>query len=228
MPHEIIDSIAAAEEKWEQQHPPGQGVAEGTAGASAEATAAAEVAPPSISAAQEAARKAAEKLARRDWETPPDRFNAWHNEFDFTLDLAANARNRKVDRWCGPDSPLGVYDGLDPNFWVGGERIWNNPPGFDWAWTRHIWQLMGRPTDCRPALVVQLRPANQTDQEEWRDLVERWRSGTDGEGPLQLMAADLSFHVRFLCGRVKHIPPPGIKASSPQSGHCLLIWRSLV
>lgn len=55
-----------------------------------------------------------------DWETPPDLFAELDREFHFTLDVAANARNHKCDRWFGE-----VEDGLSFN-WCG--VVWLNPP----------------------------------------------------------------------------------------------------
>lgn len=46
------------------------------------------------------ARRAA--VTRDDWETPPDLFERLNAEFEFTLDAAANAENRKCVRyWDG-------------------------------------------------------------------------------------------------------------------------------
>jgi phage N-6-adenine-methyltransferase len=61
-----------------------------------------------------------------DWETPADLFGALHEEFGFTLDLAANTNNAKVPRWVGPGSPIAenLLAWEIPN----GERCWMNPP----------------------------------------------------------------------------------------------------
>lgn len=196
---------------------------EHAAAADAEAVASA-----ALKAAKEAkkAAKELEKKARERWATPWDRFQAWNTEFGFTLDACADETNHKLPKWLGPNSPLGFLDGLAPNVPLGGERIWCNAPGFDWEWVKWAWQRMApdRPAHEKPALIVQIRPANQTDQPIWTELVEQYR---DWNGYQMLQPLGLDFRVRFLSPRVEHVPPEGIKASSPTSGHCLLIWSNL-
>lgn len=178
-------------------------------------------------AAEKASKKAQkdlEKEARRNWETPDDRFAPWNAEFGFTIDLAANEKNHKCDRWIGPGSPLGIYDAMVANLALPGEGVWCNAPGFDWEFVKLGWRLMGGAAQTRPRVVVNLRPTNQTDQPIWQELVEQYR---DWNGYQLLQSVGIDFRVRFLSPRVEHIPPPGIKASTPLSGHCLLIWRNL-
>lgn len=174
--------------------------------------------------AQKKAKKEAEKEARKNWETPNDRFAPWKAEFGFTIDIAANEHNHKLDRWIGPGSPLGIYDALAANLLLPGESGWINAPGFDWEYVKLCWRLMGVAASQRPTTLVQIRPANQTDQPIWQELVEQYR---DWNGYQILQSVGIDFRVRFLSPRVEHIPPPGITDSGPRSGHCLLIWRNL-
>lgn len=64
------------------------------------------------------------KAKRDDWGTPQKLFDELHEEFQFTVDAAANEHNHKLPRWWGPggESP----DALDMS-WLG-ERVFCNPP----------------------------------------------------------------------------------------------------
>lgn len=67
-----------------------------------------------------------------DWRTPPECFATLHQEFDFGLDGAADARSTHCLYWLGPESPYGedaltvdlVAVGFDPHEY----RIFLNPP----------------------------------------------------------------------------------------------------
>lgn len=191
-------------------------------------------------AAFKKAKTAAEKLLRRDWSTPVDRFNGWNAEFQFTLDGSANAGNSKVPgRFLGPGSPWGpgYYDALSIKA-LPGESVFVNSPGFDEAFVKWAWELMGHQDPrSRPRCIVQIRPNNQTEQPFWQEYVEQYRD-LNGLGMLQPLGLD--FRIRFLTPRVEFVPPPAttfefegkqypleIKESGPRSGHVLLIWRNV-
>jgi phage N-6-adenine-methyltransferase len=55
------------------------------------------------------------------WQTPPALFRALHQEFDFTIDVAADDGNAVVDRYLDAD-----IDALTQS-WAG-ERVFANPP----------------------------------------------------------------------------------------------------
>lgn len=181
-------------------------------------------------------QKAIEKKMRRLWATPQDRFSGWMAEFGFTLDGAASANNTKVPgRWLGPDSPFGsaYTDALSVKA-LPGEMLWLNAPGFDDAYVKWCWELMGHQDPRgRPRGIVQIRPANQTEQPFWQEYVEQYR---DLNGQAMLAPLGIDFRIRFLTPRVEFIPPPPmtedgvtvtVKESGPRSGHVLLIWRNL-
>lgn len=185
--------------------------------------------------------KDTEKEMRARWSTRAEWFNRWNAEFGFTLDGCADPTNHKCQRWFGPGSPLGVFDGLKlDNVGVANENIFHNAPDFDPEFIKLAWQLMGRPLGHRPNLIVQVRPANQTEQPFWQEYVEQHR---DWNGYQTLQPYGIDFRVRFLSPRIDFEPPPPrvvdggegigpimveVKESSARSGHCLLIWRSLV
>jgi len=58
---------------------------------------------------------------RNDWETPPWLFEVLHQEFNFTVDAAAQPHNAKLPRYWTPET-----DGLRQSW--GGERVFCNPP----------------------------------------------------------------------------------------------------
>jgi phage N-6-adenine-methyltransferase len=141
--------------------------------------------------------------------TPPAIFDPLNAEFRFTLDAAANERNRKTrlhfDR---------ISNGLSQSWQH--HRVWCNPPYSDirpWvekAWAEH---RVGCP------LIVMLLPANRTEQRWWQDLIEPFR---DGRGPLE---------TRFYRGRFNFgLPdnPEGKFHSSPPFGCALVIWRAAI
>lgn len=59
--------------------------------------------------------------ASDEWSTPQDFFDRLDDEFNFTLDVCANAENHKCERYF-----THAEDGLKMNW--GGEVIWCNPP----------------------------------------------------------------------------------------------------
>lgn len=140
------------------------------------------------------ARRAA--VTRDDWETPPDLFERLNAEFEFTLDAAANAENRKCVRYLGPGSPL-INDALACLGFGPGERIWCNPPyGLLGPWVRAFatWARAG-------ALVVALLP-NATDT--------RWF----------WEAAWTATEIRLVGGRIQFV---GTTSRNP-SGSIVAIW----
>lgn len=234
------DAVAAAEAQQAQQQTAGAPVGAQTGTPPVDADAEELVKKAKREQAFKKAKAAAEKLARRDWSTPQDRFNAWHAEFQFTLDGAANAGNTKVPgRFIGPGSPFGpqFYDALSVPA-LPGESLWVNSPGFSEDFVKWGWQLMGHQDPrMRPRCIVQIRPNNQTEQPFWQEFIEQYRD-LNGLGMLQPLGID--FRIRFLTPRVEFIPPPPttfefegqkhtleIKESGPRSGHVLLIWRNL-
>jgi phage N-6-adenine-methyltransferase len=140
------------------------------------------------------ARRAA--VTRADWETPPELFARLNAEFDFTLDAAARADNRKCEWYLGPGSPL-AENALDCPSGFGRERIWCNPPyGNLGPWVRAFktWAWAG-------AIVVALLP-NATDTRWFRE------------------AAWTATEIRLVGGRIQFV---GTTSSNP-SGSIVAIW----
>ncbi len=146
-------------------------------------------------------------------EAVDDRATTWEDfvpldrRFGFTIDVAASADNTKVpDRYHTRET-----DGL-AQAWAG-ERVWCNPPYSVIApWVEKAWAEADT-----AELIVMLLPANRTEQNWWRDLVEprRDRPGS----PLA---------VEFLPGRLRFIAPgaQAVRANDrPPFGCCLLIWN---
>lgn len=84
---------------------------------------------------------------KQNWATPPDLFAELHEEFDFTIDVCAEAWNAKLDRfWTEED------DCLEQD-WTG-ERCFMNPP-----YGRQIKHFIKKAHESGAEVVVALIPA---------------------------------------------------------------------
>ena len=96
--------------------------------------------------------------SRHDWETPRALFDSLHEEFNFTVDAAANEGNALLPRfWSTSDLPI-MYD------WTG-ERVWCNPPYGKWQ-IPFIRKAATRQADVSVLLI----PA-RTDTAVWHDHI---------------------------------------------------------
>jgi len=111
-------------------------------------------------------------VGRQDWETPNELFAIINNEYQFTLDAAAENHNAKCERYIDEaEDALTVHD-------LVGEKIWCNPPYFDmFPWARQFIRW------SKENLVVVLAQ-DKTDTRWFRDMF------------------NASYKVRFLYGRV--------------------------
>lgn len=138
-----------------------------------------------------------------DRKTPEEVFAPLHEQYEFTVDVAAAEHNALLPRFFDRES-----DGLGQS-WEG-ERVWCNPPYSDIRpWIEKTWRE-------KAELVVMLLPANRTDQSWWQELVEPYRDRTGS--PLKVTF--LSGRIRFLAPRATVVPPN----SRPPFGCCLLTW----
>lgn len=95
-----------------------------------------------------------------EWETPPDLYERLNREFRFTIDVAANSRNAKCDRFFSA-----ADDGLRQT-WSG--TCWMNPP-YDHRlelWLRKAFES----ARAGEATVVALLPA-RTSSRWWHEVV---------------------------------------------------------
>jgi len=135
---------------------------------------------------------------------PEADFAKLNERFNFTIDVAAAAHNRKLDRFYSMEN-----SGLNASW--SGERVYCNPPFSDITpWVEKAWAETSAP------LIVMLLPANRTEQNWWQKYVEprRDRCGS----PLTL---------EFLPGRMRFLNPgeTDVKPNSrPPFGCCLLIF----
>ncbi len=126
-----------------------------------------------------------------NWQTPPDLFLELDQEFNFTLDAAADASNHFCDRWLGPGSDISE----DALTWKGeDETIFCNPPYSNiaefvkWADSLSLNTLTTK--------VVMLIPS-RTDTKYWHAHI--WDREKHQPHP--------NVQVRFIKGRVKFIDP---------------------
>lgn len=94
--------------------------------------------------------ESAHATGRIDWETPPEFFKQYDDIYHFTLDVCADASNRKVERFFTKEQ-----NGLAQDW--SGERCWCNPPygrGEIGKWVKKASEEAQR-----DALVVMLLPA---------------------------------------------------------------------
>lgn len=130
------------------------------------------------------------------WRTPKALFDKLHQEFDFTVDGAADDTNHLLPVYCSADgvSLLDTYPPAD-------ERVFVNPPFSRCAdFTR--WAAM------QQCLVVMLLPGHRHEQAWWHDYV--------------LPFAD---QIRFIRGRVAYNPPPGVESSSASFPSVILVYN---
>jgi phage N-6-adenine-methyltransferase len=114
--------------------------------------------------------------------TPPEVFCPLNEEWGFTVDVAADSRNKKCERYYSEED-----DGLSQS-WAG-EVVWCNPP---WSniepWVRKAME------EVAAQVVVLLLPANRCEQGWWQDHIEPVRDQQDGV-----------VTTRFIRGRTRYI-----------------------
>lgn len=139
-----------------------------------------------------------------DRRTPRSLFDPLHEEFEFTVDVAASSENALLERFYDLES-----DGLAQS-WEG-ERVWCNPP------YSNIAAWVDRAADGDADLVVMLLPANRCEQGWWQDYIEsNRRTGL--------------IETRFLRGRLRFDTPDHDYAAQPKGnrppfGVVVVIWR---
>lgn len=175
-------------------------------------------------------------------ETPPDIFDPLHEEWGFTIDIAAGPINHKVPRYCAID---GFHDASDGTFKPGldgltfalhpWEQVFCNQPFSeiqpkprkpDAPWIQRAWQT--------PATWVMLLPQNRQEQPFWQHWIEEYRdkgedetvpSHTPGCIPARFSTRNLPWRRHFLCnGGEPILNEKTGKRSSAQFGILVLVW----
>jgi phage N-6-adenine-methyltransferase len=130
--------------------------------------------------------------------TPDWLFDQYNERFGFTLDVAANASNAKVDAFYDLES-----DGLSKP-WAP-HRVWCNPPYSNlrsWIDKAHAEFLAGCPA------IVMLMPANRTEQAWWQDRVEPYRDQPGSRIRTEFLRRRFNFGVPGNEGGKFHSSPP--------------------
>lgn len=135
----------------------------------------------------------------REWETPPEVFEQLDDEFHFTLDPCATAKNHKCPRYF-TEHDICVPDGLEADWGV--DHVFMNPP-----YGREVaaWTRKAREAAEQGALVVGLLPAS-TDLAWWHE---------DVVGHAE---------VRYIRGRVRFLTGGPYRASGFFAS-VIVIWR---
>jgi phage N-6-adenine-methyltransferase len=132
---------------------------------------------------------------RQEWETPDVLWQGLHAEFNFDLDVAANAANAKTLQFISR-----TMDGLKHPW--DGRRVWCNPPYKNIApWVElGVTEAASKGTTC-----VFLLPA-RTEQHWFRKALHH------------------STEIAFFDGRIQFTPPHGVPASSNREGSLLVVF----
>ncbi len=141
--------------------------------------------------------------------TPDSIFAPLMARHAFTLDVAANAENKKTEKYFDI-----AADGLSESW--RDERVWCNPPFSNLGGWVHkaLTETQGEGGGC--PLVVMLLPNNRMEQIFWQDLIEPVRD------------RGLGVAVEFLRGRPRFTwradRPLPIKGDRPPFGVCLVTF----
>jgi site-specific DNA-methyltransferase (adenine-specific) len=138
-------------------------------------------------------------IDRNAWMTPPKLFSSLHNVCRFTLDGAASNDNALLPEYRTIENPMQPTDWLRPN------RIFCNPPYGKGCIEPFVERAIKSIEDNTKWLL--LLPV-RTDMQWFHDL---W---------IQHQADKV--HFAFFLGRLKFIPPPGVKQSSPNERHFIV------
>lgn len=129
-----------------------------------------------------------------NWGTPPEVFKRYDDLFHFTIDGAADASNKMLPRYWGPESrECEDFLATGHDDWLG-ERVWLNPPysrGAQADFVRHALRL----TAGAKASVGLLLPA-RTDTILYHECI--W--DRDAQRPRPWVA-----YLDFIKGRVKFV-----------------------
>ena len=134
---------------------------------------------------------------KTDWETPDDFFLELDKKYGFTLDVAANAENKKCARYFSADD-----DGLQQS-WKTDGAVWCNPP-----YGRQIKDWVKKASDEAKLIdntIVMLIPA-RTDTSYFHDYIY----GTA--------------EIYFVRGRIKFLDNKKEKSSAPFPS-MIVVWN---
>lgn len=154
-------------------------------------------------------------LAEDERFTPDSVFNPLHEEFGFTLDVAATAANARCPAFLTKADNALISSWARHNAWC--NHPWSQTP----AWVEKAWRevVLGCP------LIVVLMPDNRTHQRFWQTLVEPFR-----EKVLHIEDGSVSLTTRFLPGRQHFgtpVDPQAKRRARPKHGCVLLIFRHI-
>jgi phage N-6-adenine-methyltransferase len=136
------------------------------------------------------------------WRTPPDLFEALHQEFMFDLDLAADAGNNLLPRWLGPGGL--AEDAISVNWSDYGHTGFLNPP-YSAALIRQFMWAAARAALCHKFTVVTLVP--YTPSTKW------WQN------------TRTSVEIRELESRVPYLRSDGVTRAGAMFDSAVVVFR---
>ena len=109
-----------------------------------------------------------------DWRTPPECYQALHEEFDFTVDAAADSTSSLCTYYLGPGSDLGEDTlAVDLSSWPKSHRFFLNPP---FSRTLTAAYRTGKIKQDGAWVEYELNPekARSYEIEAWAEWCHRW------------------------------------------------------
>lgn len=162
---------------------------------------------------------------RADWGTPASLFEPLHKEFNFFIDVAAEAHNKKCPAYFGPDHRDECRrDAMKWDWYAAAAlmapdarladypAVFMNPPySVKGKMPIQPWLVKAAVEAAKGLTVVGIIPANV--QTRW------WQTWVRA-----------AYEVRFLTHRVAFEAPPGVEDAGNTAGHnvAVVIWKPLV
>lgn len=147
--------------------------------------------------------------------SPASLWDPLNVEHDFSIDVAASAKNAKCARFYTRED-----NGLEKSWRY--ERVWCNPPYSNIeAWVAKATREM-RHAECE--LVCMVLPNNRTEQGWWQTYVEPYRDRQPRAGET------FALRTTFLPGRIRFKRPgwkPPPKGDRPPFGVVILTWTRI-
>jgi phage N-6-adenine-methyltransferase len=146
--------------------------------------------------------------------TPAEIFDPLNARYGFTLDVAANAKNAKCERYFDIET-----DGLQ-QCWAE-EVVWCNPPYS--ACAAWVAKAAYEVRECWCPTAVLLLPSNRTEQKWWQTHIEPYRDKPGSDRNMRVTVEFLAGRRRFGWPEGRVVPPKGDR---PPFGLAVVVFSS--